>query len=106
MFFKTGVLQNLANYAKKNHMLEPLFNKFAGLKRSETLLKRDSSICVSYEIGKIFKDYFFYGTPLVAASEIKVFNFQGFLLRSAFCLKHVALQIIYISFTSNGNLHN
>ena len=61
-------------------MLESLFNKFAGLKRSETLLKRDSSTCVSYEIGKIFKDYFFYGTTLVAASEIKVFNFQGFLL--------------------------
>ena len=57
-------------------------------------------------IGKIFKDYFFYRTPLVAASEIKVFNFQGFLLWSAFRLKHVALQIIYISFTSNGNLHN
>ena len=33
----------------------------------------------SYEIGKIFKDTFFYRTLLVAASEIKnVFNVQGF----------------------------
>ena len=35
----------------------------------------------SYEIDRIFKNTFFYRTPLVTASEIKkVSNFQGFLL--------------------------
>ena len=43
MFFKIGVLKNLANLTKKNPVLKSLFNKVAGLKRSETLLKRDSS---------------------------------------------------------------
>ena len=39
----------------------------------------------SHEIDEIFKNTFFYRTPLVAASEIKkVFNFQGFLLWLAF----------------------
>ena len=42
-FFKIGVLKNLANFTKKNPVLESLFNKVAELKRSETLLKRDSS---------------------------------------------------------------
>ena len=46
MFFETGALKNLANFTKKNPVLESLFNKVAGLKRSETLLKRDSSTFV------------------------------------------------------------
>ena len=41
--FKIGVFKNLANFTKKNPVLESLFNKVAELKRSETLLKRDSN---------------------------------------------------------------
>ena len=164
MFFK---------FHKKNPVLESLFNKVAGLKRSAALLKKESSTGIlrssgrelfckrrcfrnlakftgkhlcqrffffnffkketlaqvfscefceiskntfyyrtplvaafvfSCEIGEIFRNTFFYRTPLVADSDIKkVFNFQRFLLSLAFCLKHVALQIIQISFTSNGD---
>ena len=68
MFFKIRVLKNLANFTKKI-LLQSLLNKVAGLKRSETLLKRDSSTGIFYEIGEIFKNAFFYRTHLVAASE-------------------------------------
>ena len=62
-------------------MLESLFNKVAGLKRSATLLKRDSTQMFPYEIYEIFRNTFFYRTPPVAASEIKeIFEFLRFSL--------------------------
>ena len=42
----------------------------------------------------------FLRTPLVAASKIKKV-FDCFLLRLAFCLKHMALQTSQISLSSN-----
>ena len=62
-------------------MLESLFNKVAGLKRSATLLKRDSTQVFPCEICEFFKNTFFYRLPPVAASEIKeIFNFLQFSL--------------------------
>ena len=87
MFFKIGVLQNLANFTNKilYPVLESLFNNVAGLKRSETFIKETPAQVFSHEIDEIFKNTFYYRTTLVAASEIKeVFNFQSFLLWLAF----------------------
>ena len=87
MFFKIGVLQNLANFTNKilYPVLESLFNNVAGLKRSETFIKETPAHVFSHEIDEIFKNTFYYRTTLVAASEIKkVFNFQSFLLWLAF----------------------
>ena len=82
-------------------MLGSLFNKVTGLKRSATLLKRDSTQVFPCEICKIFKNTYFYGTPPVATSKLA----KMFLIFStfrydyvAFCLKHVALEIIQILF--------
>ena len=80
MFFKIGALKIFCKYHRKTPVLEPFFNKVAGLKRSANLLKRDSTQVFLCEICKIFKNTFVYRTPLVAASEIKAFNFQCFLL--------------------------
>ena len=87
MFFKIGVLQNLANFTNKilYPVLESLFNNVAGLKRSETFIKETPAQVFSHEIDEIFKNTFYYRTTLVAASEIKkVFNFRSFLLWLAF----------------------
>ena len=55
MFFKIGALKNFANFTGKHLCwMESLFNKVAGLKRSATLLKRDSTQMFPYEIYKIF----------------------------------------------------
>ena len=87
MFFKVGVLKNLANLTKKilYPVLEFLFNEVAGLNRFETLLKRDSSTRVfpwTHEIDEIFKNTFFYRTPLVATSEIKNIVMISFLFET------------------------
>ena len=74
MFYQIGVRCFL-----RNPVLESLFNKVAGLKSSATLLKRNSTRVFSCEIGEIFRNTFFYRTPLVVASDIKqVLNFQPF----------------------------
>ena len=85
MFIKIGVLKNVANW-----------------KGLQLFVKETPAQLFSCETEKNFKNIFFYRTPLVAASEIKkIFNFQRFLLWLAFSLKHVALQVIQISFASN-----
>ena len=56
IFFKIGVLKNLANFTGKHPWLEPLFNTVAGLK---TLLRRHSTRVFSCEICEIFKNIFF-----------------------------------------------
>ena len=43
MFFKIGVLKNFANFTGKILCWSLFYNKVSGLKRSATLLKRDSS---------------------------------------------------------------
>ena len=80
-FFKIGVLKFFCKFHRKVPVLESLFNKVAGLKRSATLLKRDSTQVFPCEICEIFKNTLFYRTPPVAVSEIKeVFNFLRFSL--------------------------
>ena len=43
MFFKLGVLKNFENFTEKTPVLDSLFDNLAGLKKSATLLKRDSN---------------------------------------------------------------
>ena len=81
MFLKIGALKNLADFTNKilYPVLESLFNKVAGLNRCETYYKETLAQVFSHEIDEIFKNTFFYRTPLMPASEIKkVFNFQDF----------------------------
>ena len=59
MFFKISVLKNFAIFRRKRRkipVLEPLFNKVAGLQ-------------LSCEDSEIFKDSFFHKTPPVATSD-------------------------------------
>ena len=82
MFFKLGVLKNLENFTGKHLCWGPFFTKVAGLKRSATLLKRDSTQMFPCEICEIIKNRYFYRTSPVATSEIEeVFNFLRFSLR-------------------------
>ena len=55
-FFKIGVLKFFCKFRRKVPVLESLFNKVAGLKRSATLLKRDSTQVFPCEICEIFKN--------------------------------------------------
>ena len=69
IFFKISVLKNLARK-----------NTCVGV-RPTTLLKRDSNTCFSCEHCKIFKNTFFYRTPLVAASDVSMifpYKYQRF----------------------------
>ena len=101
LFLKIDVLKSFANFTWKILCWSIFLIKL--LKRSANVLKRDSSTSLLMWNLRIFKNSF-YKTPLVGASEIKnVFNSQRFLLRLAFCLKHVALLIIHISFSSSGD---
>ena len=52
-------------------MLESHFNKVAGLKVSN-FIKKDSYIGVFLELCGIFKNNFFYRTPLVTASVMEL----------------------------------
>ena len=42
MFFKIGILKNFLRISQEKSWLQYLFNKVAGMKRSATLLKKDS----------------------------------------------------------------
>ena len=70
MFFKIGVIRNFALFTGK-HVLESLFNKVAGLAAcnfiSISFQKRLQHWYFSCEYCKIFKNNFYYRTPLVAA---------------------------------------
>ena len=71
--FKINVFKNFANFPKK-HLLESFFDEVAGLKAA-SLLKETSTQILSCEI---FKNTFFYGTPLVDTSSTLCFA-SGFL---------------------------
>ena len=65
MFFRIGVLKNFAIFTGK-HLCRSLFLIKLQCWRPATLLKRDSTQVFSCEYCKIFKNTFFYRTPLVA----------------------------------------
>ena len=58
MYFKIGVLKNFANFARKLHVLEPLFKKALGCQARKFIKKKTPTQVLSYEIGKIFKHFF------------------------------------------------
>ena len=57
----------------------------------------------SCEICEILNNTFFYRHFWWLLLKSKKFNFHCFLVWLPFCLKHVALQIIQVSFASNGD---
>ena len=66
MFFKIGVLKNFAIFSGKHLCWSPfLINKPEGLQRYQK--ETPTQVC-SCEYCEIFKNSFFYRTPLVAAS--------------------------------------
>ena len=74
MFFKTCVLKNVT---RKTVYQRLFLIKLQGGKGLQLYSKETPTQVFSCEIGEIFKNTFFYRTPLVAAFEIKnVFNFQ------------------------------
>ena len=62
-FFKKSCSYKFRNIHRKTPVLEFLFNK------SETLLKRHSNTCISFEYGKIFKNTYFRKHLWMTASE-------------------------------------
>ena len=68
MFFKMGVLKKFANFTGE-HPCCSLFNKLTG-QGLQLYKKRDSSTGVSCEICEIFKDTYFYRTPVTASVKI------------------------------------
>ena len=68
-FFKIGVSQKLPN--RKTSVLESLFNKVAGLKLCNFMIKRLDQRCfpvnIHIEYFNIFENSFYYRTPPVAA---------------------------------------
>ena len=80
MFFKTAVLKNLAMLTGKP-CDESLFNKVAFLQACNFVQKKLQQI-FSYKYCKIFKNNFFYITPLVAASESVMADFLSNMTRS------------------------
>ena len=69
MIFKIDVLKDFCNIHRKTHALEPVFDKGLGLEIFEKETPRQVFSC---EYCKIFKNSFFYRTPLVAASVVGV----------------------------------
>ena len=67
MFFKIGVLKNFAIFTRKHLCCSRFVIKWKAF-RSATLLKETPRQVFSYEYCEIFKNRFFYRTPLVAAS--------------------------------------
>ena len=76
MLFKINVFKNFANFPKK-HMLESFFDEVADLK-AVSLLKETPTQMFCCEVCKIFKNTFFYRTPLVDTSSTLCFA-SGFL---------------------------
>ena len=67
MFFKIGVLKNLAYFTRKHLCWSLFFNKVAGLQDSNFIKKRCQHKCFPVEIGKFSRTPLFYKTPPVAA---------------------------------------
>ena len=63
------VFLKISQYSQDKTCPRVFFIKVAGL-RSATLLKETLAQVLSYEFCYIFKNTFFYKTPLVAASEV------------------------------------
>ena len=69
MFFKIGAFKNFTNFTGKR-LCRSLFNRVADLQACSFIQKRLSNTGVFCEICGIFKNIFFYRTPLVAPSII------------------------------------
>ena len=67
VFFKIGVFKNVTIFTEK-HLCWSLFNKVAGVKAYNFIKKRLRHRCFPVNTAKIFKNSFFYRTPLIAAS--------------------------------------
>ena len=52
---KKVVLKNFANFAKKARLLEPLFNKVAGLKACNFIKKRFQHMCLPVKFSKFLR---------------------------------------------------
>ena len=84
MFCKKGVLKNFAKFTGKHLCQSFFFNKVVSL-RPVTLLKKVTLAQVfSCEFCEIFKNIFFYRTPLVAASVNALERLKTF-LKLFFC---------------------
>ena len=59
MFFKIGVLKNLANFTRKTSVLESLFKKTGGLKAWRFIKKRLQHKCFPVNFHKFLKTPFF-----------------------------------------------
>ena len=76
MFFRIGVLKNFAIFTGKRLYCSCFVIKLQAF-RSRTLLKETPRQVFSYEYCEVFKNSFFYRTPLVAASlTTKNINFD------------------------------
>ena len=71
VFCKKGVLRNFAKFTGKHLCQSLFFNKVAGLRPSTLLKKRLWYRCFPFNFFEIFKNPFFYRTPLVAAFKQK-----------------------------------
>ena len=71
VFCKKGVLRNFAKFTGKHLCQSLFFNKVAGLRPSTLLKKRLWHRCFPFNFFEIFKNTFFYRTPLVAAFKQK-----------------------------------
>ena len=71
LFCKKCVLKNFTKFTGKHLRQSLFFKKVAGI-RLQLSLKKDSGTGFSCEFCEIFKNIFFYRTPPVAASELKL----------------------------------
>ena len=73
VFFKKGVLRNLTKFIGK-HLYQNLFFNKRNFIKTDFIKKETQAQVFSCEFSQIFKNGFFYRTPLVAASEGKNFS--------------------------------
>ena len=72
VFFKKGVLKNLAKFTGKRLCQSLFFNKGKTLKRKNNFIKKETlAQLFSFEFSEIFKNSFFYRTHPVAASGMR-----------------------------------
>ena len=73
VFFKKGVLRNFTKFTRK-HLYQNLFFNKRNFIKTDFIKKEAQAQVFSCEFSEIFKNGFFYRTPLVAASEGKNFS--------------------------------
>ena len=91
MFLKTGVLKNFAIFTRKQLCQSLFLIKVAGLKAYNFIKKEIPIQVVFCEYCEIFKNSFFYRTPLVDASKSKDFV----ILVPFYILHHITTRIFY-----------